>query len=180
MWNLFVNLERFVLSVKAPLKKSMLFADELFKISFLLFTTFPVIQNIRSPAALIFIVQNAFLAKSLRAGNYNLWSRHHWRMLLHRKLSVAYLASVTFTCNGSTFRNPYKVFLIPHPTRLHSKFNPHPSIKCGYRQPAQVNSTRRSLVRTSSLILCMRLSPSRPETSRGQPSNCPHFFSKTC
>jgi len=61
----------------------MLFTDELFKISFLLFTTLPVIQNTRSLAALVFSVQNIFFAKSLRAGNYNLWSRHHWRMLLH-------------------------------------------------------------------------------------------------
>jgi len=33
--------------------------------------------------ALVVITQNLFLARSLRAGNFNLWFRHHWRMLLH-------------------------------------------------------------------------------------------------
>jgi len=58
----------------------------------------------------------------------------------YRKLSVGCLAPVTFTCNGSTFRDLHK-FL----SRIRTKFNPHPSSKCGYPQPAQVNSTRAGL-----------------------------------
>jgi len=37
---------------------------------------------------------------------------------LYRKLSVAFLAHVTFTCTGSTYCYPHKGFLIPHQTRL--------------------------------------------------------------
>ena len=42
----------------------------------LLFMACPAILNTHSPAALVAIVQNVFLAGSLRAGNSNLWSRH--------------------------------------------------------------------------------------------------------
>jgi len=37
----------------------------------------PSVLNTRSLAALVAIKQNVFLASSLRAGYYNLWSRHH-------------------------------------------------------------------------------------------------------
>jgi len=83
MWNLFVNLEHFVFSFKALLKKSISFTDELFKISLLLFTTCQAINSTRSLAALVVITRSIFLSRSLRAGNYNLWSRYHWRMLQH-------------------------------------------------------------------------------------------------
>jgi len=83
MWNLFVKLERFVLSFKSPLKKSMSLTDELFKFAALLLTTWPAVQYTRSLQALVVIIQSLFLARSLRAGSFNLWSRHHCRMLQH-------------------------------------------------------------------------------------------------
>jgi len=60
----------------------MPFTDELYKFALLLFTICPAILNTRWLAALIAITQNIFLAGLLRAGNSNLSSRHHWRMLL--------------------------------------------------------------------------------------------------
>jgi len=61
----------------------MSFIDELLKFALLLLTTCPAVQNTRSLAVLVLISQNLFFARSMRAGNFNLWSRHHWRMLLH-------------------------------------------------------------------------------------------------
>jgi len=67
---------------KCTVEKGMSLNDELFKCA-LLFTTCPAILNTRSLAALAAITQNVFPARSLRAGNFNLWFHHHWRMLLH-------------------------------------------------------------------------------------------------
>jgi len=67
-----VNLCASSLASTALLKKSMSFTDELF-----CYTQHALLS---APVA---ITQNAFLARSLRAGNSNLWSRNHWRMSLH-------------------------------------------------------------------------------------------------
>jgi len=61
----------------------MSFTEELFKFALLLLTTCPAVQNTRSLPTLVVITQNLFLARLLRDGNFNLWFRHHWRMLLH-------------------------------------------------------------------------------------------------
>jgi len=79
---IFIVCSSLVLSFEALLKKSMLSSDELFKFALLLLITCPATQNTHSLAVLVVITQNVFLARSLRAGNYYLWSRHHWRMLL--------------------------------------------------------------------------------------------------
>jgi len=61
----------------------MSFTDEIFQFDILLFTACPEILCTRLIAALVAITHNVFLARSPRAGNSNLWSRHHWRMLLY-------------------------------------------------------------------------------------------------
>ena len=54
----------------------MSFTENLFVFASLPFTTCPSILNTRSLAALVVITQNVFIARSLRAGNSSLWSRH--------------------------------------------------------------------------------------------------------
>jgi len=49
----------------------------------LLFTTWPSILNTRSLAALVAIMQNVFLTRSLKSGSSYLWFRHHWRTSPH-------------------------------------------------------------------------------------------------
>jgi len=41
------------------------------------------------------LTQNVFLSRSLRFGNSRVWSRHHWRMLLH-PCNTSSLCSVNF------------------------------------------------------------------------------------
>jgi len=66
------------LALKALLKKSMLFSELTnFKNCTSAIQDMPSVLNTRSLAALVAIKQNVFLASSLRAGYYNLWSRHH-------------------------------------------------------------------------------------------------------
>jgi len=101
--------------------------------------------------------------------NFNLWSRNHWRMLLHpcNASSLAFRAQVTFICTGSTFSSPQKKFLIPHRTHLTpSSTHIRPAI-AGIRNPL------RPLVRISTLIFNMCLSPSRLATRKGQMANHP-------
>jgi len=65
-------------------------------IAFELFTTYPAILNTRPLAALVAITQTALLARSLRAGNSNLWCRHHWRMSLPAPLYHKLYVALTF------------------------------------------------------------------------------------
>jgi len=81
------------LAFKALLKKSWSFAEEHFKFALLQFTTCPAILSTRLLVAVIAINQNVFLARSLRAGNINLWSRYPL-------CSIEFLAHLTFTCTG--------------------------------------------------------------------------------
>ena len=106
------------LTLRALLKKNMLFTDELLLLKFalLLFTICPAILKTHSLAASVAIRQNVF-ASSLRDGNSSLWSRHHGRMLLQictsSLCSIEFLAHVTVTCIGPTFSYLRKEFLIP-------------------------------------------------------------------
>jgi len=84
----------------------MPFTDELFKFPPLLFTTWSSILNTCSLETLVAITHNVFLARSLEAGNSNLWSHHRWKFLytlaLQALCSIEFLAHVTFTCIKST------------------------------------------------------------------------------
>jgi len=107
------------LTLRALLKKNMLFTDELLLLKFalLLFTICPAILKTHSLAASVAIRQNVF-ATSLRDGNSSLWSRHYGRMLLQicttsSLCSIEFLAHVTVTCIGPTFSYLRKEFLIP-------------------------------------------------------------------
>jgi len=113
---------------------------DLIKDALRLLTTCPTVQNTRSLAALVLITQNLFLAKLLRAGNFILWSRQQWRMLLH----LCTASSLYFSCSchpqmhwvniqGSTQRISYPARDLPY-----TKFNPHPFDKCGCTEPAQL------------------------------------------
>jgi len=139
-------------ALRALLKKCMFFIDELFRCILLLFTKCPSILNTRSLAALVDIMQNVFLASLLRAGNSNLWSRHHWEcrytlVLVPQALcSIEFLAHVTFTCIGSAFSYPYKEFLISRPPRTptHNPANAGSRNPRGLTRPAQDSSLRYS------------------------------------
>jgi len=136
MWNLLVNLQCFVLSLKALLKKSVPFTDKLFKFALLLFTTCLAILNACSLAALVTIMQYIFFARSLRPGYSNLWHQH-WRMLPHlvpqALCSNEFFCHVTFTCTRLTFSYSHKEFVIADAHNLHRLTHPvqnsimHPS-----------------------------------------------------
>jgi len=118
MWNFLVNLGRFVLSFKNTVQKEYLVHWQILYVALLLFTTCPLpshpytVQSSVSSGSCHHPERT--LARSLRAGNSNLWSRHCWRMLLHpltqEFCNTAFLVHVTFTCTKSRFGYPYKVF----------------------------------------------------------------------
>jgi len=95
-------------------------SKELFKFALLLLMIWPSIVSTHSLAVLVVITQNVFLAKSMRSGNSNPWSHHHF--VPQAFCSIEFLACVTFTCTEPLFSYPHKYFLTC--TNLsHTKFN---------------------------------------------------------
>jgi len=100
-------------ALRALLKKSMLFTDEVFKFALVLFTmTIHTKHSLFSSASYHHTKQNMYLARSLRFGNsicgLTTAEECHYMFVSQVLCSIKFLAHVTFICIESTFSYPYK------------------------------------------------------------------------
>ena len=117
----------------------MSFTGILFKLSLLLFTTWPSIQITRQLVSEVAITQHVFLARSLRSGNSNLYGltttgECRYAFVPQAICSIEFLMSLshTVTWTISFFPDPHQVqpahahtaLWVPAHTPQHARFNP--------------------------------------------------------